>query len=32
MAEVLAATGYWPQDVSFTVKDLNTVMEILQRR
>jgi hypothetical protein len=27
---VLAATGYWPPDVPFTMKDLNTVIEVLQ--
>jgi hypothetical protein len=32
LAQVLAATGYWPPDVPFTLKDLNTTLEILVDR
>jgi hypothetical protein len=27
---VLAQTGFWPPDVTFTMKDLNTVLEVLK--
>jgi hypothetical protein len=30
LAVVLAQTGFWPPDVTFTMKDLNTVMDVLQ--
>jgi hypothetical protein len=32
LAQVLAVTGYWPPDVPFTLKDLNTTLEILAER
>jgi len=27
---VLVQTGFWPPDVAFTMKDLNTVLEVIK--
>jgi len=27
---VLVSTGYWPPEVPFTMKDLNTVLEVIK--
>ena len=30
LAVVLVQTGFWPPDVAFTMKDLNTVLEVIR--
>jgi len=32
LAQVLALTGYWPRDIPYTLRDLNTTLAILAEK
>ena len=32
LAVVLVETGFWPPSVDFTMKDLNTVLDVMKER